>query len=82
MKINLGNDTSIEEISYGDVVVTKSGNRFLIIKDEDGDDFRALDLDRLRPTDYRSSISALFDYEVFEDITYVIKSENIELRKC
>lgn len=82
MKINLGDVPKITEIKYGDIVVTKEDNKYLIIADDDGFSYRALNLGTYIPTDYSSTIGTLFQYEVQEEISYVVKSENIELRKC
>lgn len=82
MKINLGETPNILDINYGDVVVTKEDNKYLIITDDDGFSYRALNLSTYIPTDYSSTIGTLFKYEVQEEIACVIKSDKLELRKC
>lgn len=82
MKINFGEIREYQTINYGDVVITEEGNKYLIIKDDDGGDYRALNLETFVPTGVRCLLTDLLDTEVREVIRDVIKSDNLELRKC
>lgn len=69
------------EIEVGDVVITECGQKFLITFDTDGDDYRALNLETLIPTEYDNEIEyVVSDVERnFSKVVRVIQSKNLKL---
>lgn len=82
MRIVKDNDMRIDlyGINHGDVVETTC-DTYMIIKDDDGSDFRALSLTTFTPSYMESTIFDLFDSgKMLGDIIEVYKNENIELK--
>lgn len=64
---------------HGDVLIMSNGSKYLVVTDVDGVDYRAVDLETYRTTDYQCSIEELVDYELVGTVERIIKSENLVL---
>lgn len=70
-----------EIIEVGDVVITRCGESFLILHDCDVQDFRAVNLEKNRVTDFWSSIHNLVGHieSEYSAIERIIKAKNLKL---
>lgn len=80
MKIELEVQKDIlESVGYGDVLIMESGTVYLIVRDSDGSDYRAINLETFIPTGYESTIRSLIEDALSGTVARVIKSENLVL---
>ena len=82
MKLNFETPewVKLSEVKYGDVLILANGSKWLIVADEDGTDFRGVNLETFRTSDWAGSVSYLVDSKLDGDaVTKVIKSEYLVL---
>ena len=67
-------------INPGDIIET-TRDTYMIIRDDDGMDFRALSLTTLTPSCMESTVYDLIDCDkILGDVVEVYKNENIEIK--
>ena len=82
LNLNLEDKVNLATVEYGDVVITEEGNSYLIVADSDNDDFVAVDLKNNVISDYKTSVYALFEFELEEKAVKIIKAGNLTLGVC
>lgn len=84
MKLNLNFRKTIDlsTVGYGDVVITEEGNPYLIVRDTDGADYVAVNLETNTRSNFETTVYSLFEDELCEEAVHVIKAENLKLEVC
>lgn len=82
-------EISLNNVSYGDVIVLKNGSKWLIVCDYDGEDYVGVNLETSRITDVGFSIREFLEGEILEgvvddngyscEVERIIKSEDLVL---
>ena len=70
---------NLNTVDYGDVLIVADDSKWLIVRDEDGGDYRGVNLETYELTDYQSSIESLVEWELCGKVTRIIKSEDLVL---
>ena len=82
MKLNFETPecVKLDEVKYGDILILSNGSKWLIVADDDGTDFRGVNLETFRTSDWAGSVSNLVDMYLDDGtVVKVIKSEYLVL---
>lgn len=72
-------EVNLRNVDYGDIVITKEGNTYLIVADSDGTDYVAVNLKNNIISEYGNTVFSLFEHELYEKAIRVIKAEELKL---
>lgn len=71
---------NLDGVNYGDVLLLDDESKWLVVKDVDGEDFRAINLETYEITEFQSSIENLIEWELdVYTVKRIIKSEDLVL---